>query len=426
MRILLTNRSLQQRGGSELYVRDVACALAARGLQPLAYAPRLGAVAEELRSRAVPVVERLELLAEPPDLIHGQHHLQTMAALLAFPGTPAIFVCHGWLPWDERPPRFPRILRYVAVDRLRRERLVSEEGIPPERVEVIANFVDLERFGRRAEPLPPRPRRALVFGNQPAPDSAYVQLVRAACEREGITLETAGFASGRPLDRPEEVLAGVDLVFARGRSAMEAMATGAAVILSDVEGLGPLVTPDRVEELAALNFGIGAFAGPHRLETLLGEIRRYQPADAAAVSDWIHRHAPLGPAVDRLVGLYRRVADEWAALRPEERGTDEARATSEYLQDLDGHLRRQSEAIAELHREGGRAHLAAAAEAERREAVSAALRSAEAGLDHLEAECRDLRDELALLRGTTAVRARDWLLRRRRLAELFRRIKPGG
>src|SRR2546430_4332475 len=31
--------------------------------------------------------------------------------------------CHGWLPWEETPPHFPRILRYVAVDHTCRDRL---------------------------------------------------------------------------------------------------------------------------------------------------------------------------------------------------------------------------------------------------------------------------------------------------------------
>src|SRR5204862_12908 len=103
-------------------------------------------------------------LEAAPDLIHGQHHLETMTAMLRFPGVPAIYVCHGWAPWQEAPPHSPRILRYLAVDHACRDRLVFEHGISEERVRVLFNFVDLERFGPRA-PLPARPARALVFSN---------------------------------------------------------------------------------------------------------------------------------------------------------------------------------------------------------------------------------------------------------------------
>ena len=125
MRVLITNNTLAVRAGSELYVRDLATALLDRGITPIAYSTQLGDVAEELRRATVPVIDDLDALATPPDLIHGQHHLETMTALLRFPGVPAIYFCHGWLPWEEMPPRFPRILRYIAVDHTCRDRGVS-------------------------------------------------------------------------------------------------------------------------------------------------------------------------------------------------------------------------------------------------------------------------------------------------------------
>ena len=176
MRVLLTNGALVNRAGSELYLLEVATRLLALGHSPVAYSPRLGPLAAELRAATIPVVDDLAAVAEPPDVIHGQHHLPAMTALLHFPGAPALFVSHGWAPWEEAPPRFPRILRYVAVDYTTRERLVSEAGIPPERVEVVLNFVDLVRFQPRG-PLPPAPRRALVFSNQ-ASEETYLPAVR--------------------------------------------------------------------------------------------------------------------------------------------------------------------------------------------------------------------------------------------------------
>ena len=52
-----------------------------------------------------------------------------MTAPLRFPGVPAVYVYHGWRPWEEAPPRFPRILRYIAVSRPCRDRLVFEHAI---------------------------------------------------------------------------------------------------------------------------------------------------------------------------------------------------------------------------------------------------------------------------------------------------------
>ncbi len=52
-----------------------------------------------------------------------------MAALARFPGVPAIYVCHGWLPWEETPPRHPRLRRYVTVSDFLCERLQDERGL---------------------------------------------------------------------------------------------------------------------------------------------------------------------------------------------------------------------------------------------------------------------------------------------------------
>ncbi len=164
LKVLITNNTLGNRAGTELYVRDLATALLDRGHSPVAYSQHQGNVAEDLRKLSIPVISDFSTLTSPPDIIHGHHHLETMTALLQFPRTPALYVCHGWLPWEELPPHFSRIRRYVAVDEACLDRLVVENDIPEEKVELLLNFVDLDRFKRR-EPLPPKPGRALIFSN---------------------------------------------------------------------------------------------------------------------------------------------------------------------------------------------------------------------------------------------------------------------
>jgi hypothetical protein len=274
------------------------------------------------------VVDDLASLAEPPDLIHGQHHLAAMTAMLHFPRVPGLFVCHGWLPWEETPPRFPRFLRYVAVDFTTRERLVSEGGIPPERVAVVLNFVDLDRF-RPRPPLPPRPRRALVLSNQ-ASEGTFLPAVREACARFDLALEVSGVAAESAVDRPEALLPGFDLVFAKARAAMEAMAVGAAVVLCDQAGAGPLVTSADFDRLRPLNFGIRTLRDPVTADFLASQIERYDAADAAEVSRRLRATAGIEAAADRLLGLYGEVLAEHR-----ERGNppdaEESRAAAAYL-----------------------------------------------------------------------------------------------
>lgn len=57
--VLLTNHTLGDRGGSDLFVRDVAASLLSRGHRPV-YSPLLGTVAEDLRVATVPVTSDLD------------------------------------------------------------------------------------------------------------------------------------------------------------------------------------------------------------------------------------------------------------------------------------------------------------------------------------------------------------------------------
>ena len=331
MRVLLTNNGLAMRAGTELYVRDVALGLLERGHQPVVYSTVLGDVAEELRRATVPVVDHLGKLAVAPDLIHGQHHLETVTALLHFPCVPAVYVCHGWLPWVEAPPRLPRILRWVAVDDTVHDRLVLESGIPPERVEVLLNFVDLARFKPRG-PLPSRPSRALVFSNL-ADERSHLPAVRKACRAADIEVDSIGKRAGRHAARPEEHLGAYDLVFAKGRAALEALAVGCAVVLCDRAGAGPLVTADGLARLRRLNFGIRALQKPVDAAWLAGQIERYDAADAARASATLRRECGSATSLDALVALYEDVLEEFAR-QPRPTPEQEGAAFAEYLRAL--------------------------------------------------------------------------------------------
>jgi len=335
LRILLTNRVLAQRTGTELYVREVAIGLLGRGHQPVVYSPRLGDVASELRTHTIPVVDDLTKTGEPPDIIHGHHGLETLTALLAFPRVPAISVCHSWVGWADEPVLFPRIHRYLAVDDTCRDRLVSEHGLPPERVDVVLNAVDLERFRPRA-PLPSRPTRALIFSNSSGEGAPHVRAIREACGHAGIAVDIAGFKSGAVLDRPEEALGAYDLVFAKARAAMEAAAVGAAVVLCDVAGAGPMVTTANLGTLRGMNFGMRALRDQPTVAKLRDEIARYDAADATAVSRQVRDIAGQDALVDQLIYVYAEVIAESQQREPDL--ASEQRAAAAYLRRLSPRL----------------------------------------------------------------------------------------
>jgi hypothetical protein len=327
--VLITNWTLAERGGSVLYTRDLALELLAQGHRPVVFSPEPGDVANELRAATVPVIDDLAALAHAPDVIHGNHHPELMLALLRFPEVPALHVCHAWATWDAAPPQFPRIQRYVAVDDTCRDWLICEQGIAPEQTQVVYNAVDLGRFEMRP-PLPARPRRALVFSNNDS-EHSYLAAVRQACTRAGLSLDVVGAGAGNCCARPEAILGNYDLVFAKARCALEALAVGAAVVLCDSLGCGPLVTRQNWETLRRLNFGRRALRTPVHPDTLMRVIAGYDAADAAEVCQAIRGCAGLDRAVARLVEAYRALIAVPRQTGPVESAAEWA-ATTAYLQ----------------------------------------------------------------------------------------------
>ena len=328
MKILIANATLATLTGTETYVRDLAIGLLRRGHAPIVYAPELGEIARQLRLATVPVVDDLRNVGVTPDVIHGNHNTELMSALLHFPNVPAVFFCHSWTDWISVPPVHPRILAYVAVDEACRDRLLYEHAIPEKKVFVSLNSVDLDRFRARA-PLPDKPQRALVFSNG-ANQWTHLPAVKEACARAGIELDVIGAGLNQENPQPEAVLGNYDLVFAKARCALEALVVGAAVIICDARGSGPLVTTEALEKLRRLNFGIRTQSEPVTVDGLLREIARYDTQDAAEVSRRLRGGSGVDAAVDDVLAAYEQAISDFRngpAPDPEE----EARAAADYL-----------------------------------------------------------------------------------------------
>lgn len=334
LRILITNLRLEGWTGTELFLRDLARGLIKAGHRPVIYSPRLGPLAAEIRKETIPVVDNLSQLSAPPDIIHGQHVNETLTALLHFQRTPALYFCHDWYFPEDYPPRFPRILRYVTVDDQCYDKLVWEYGVPEERVHIVCQFVDLERFVPRS-PLPARPGRAAVLCNH-TKDNDHLRAAREACARHGITLDVYGAGVGNVCVRPEETLRDYDVVFAKGRAALEAAAVGAAVVVYWWRRLGPMVTTRDLDRLRADGFGIRSMSpqlSPEEFGRSIEQaLEEYAPEDAAEVSRRVRASAGRDMAVSTLLGLYEEVISEYAAT-PCDRET-EGRAAAAHVRNI--------------------------------------------------------------------------------------------
>jgi hypothetical protein len=342
MRILFTNNTLAERAGTELFVRDVAIELVRRGHEVAAFSLVLGDVAAEMREQQVFVSDSLGALPWRPDVIHGHHHPETMGALLRFPDSPALFISHGWIPWVEIPPVHPRILQYFAVDVPTRATAAKRTKLAPDRIRLLPAFVDLNRFQPRP-PLPAKPGRALILSNY-AQEGTPLALIEEACAVAGIAVDTYGFGVGRVIEKPETLLAQYDLVFAKGRSALEAAAVGNAVVVCDPAfGVGPMLDSRNAAALRTLEGDYQKLYRPLGVAAVLEEIGKYDPAESAAVCRIARATVGLERTVNLLFEAYQQLTVNFAKVTPD--NAAEAAAESDYLLWVARHIKEHPAAL---------------------------------------------------------------------------------
>lgn len=310
LRILITHPSLDDQSGSVLYVRDLALGLLRSGHLPVLFTTARGTIGAQLHNATVPVVDDLSKVADTPDIIIGNGHPELMTALMRFRQTPAIHVCHAWDHWITLPPELERVRRVAAVDITCRDWLACEQGVAPERIRIIQNAVDVDRFRPRSA-LPPKPRHALVFSSYFTEANGLIA-IRNACSTLGMSLDVVGAGVGNLHTRPEDILGNYDIVFAKARCALEAMAVGTAVVLANPGVAGPLVDPDNLGFLWERNFGRRALDRPLTEDYLLQQISRYDPSRSALVSERVRAEGNLDHFVDKMVALCNEVIAEHA------------------------------------------------------------------------------------------------------------------
>ena len=307
MKVLLTTLELGSYSGLPLYTRDVALELKRQGHAPEIYALNKGRVSQELVAANIPVAESPSHIKTQPDIIHGQHRVSTLISIKQFRRTPGMFICHNHTFWGDQAPFHPRILRYFGVSRVCMERL-RKDGVPENMIRFLGNFVDTNRFLPRP-PLPSKPRKALVFSNY-ATDQTHLPAVAEACRRASLDLDVIGMHAKYVPD-PENTLGKYDIIFAKGRAAIESMAVGAAVILCDFSGVGPMVTLSEFDKLRLMNFGFQTLTQPLHPENILSQIARYDPEEALLIRNLVRSTASLHKAVKNLVATYHAIIEDY-------------------------------------------------------------------------------------------------------------------
>ncbi|NUS22542.1 MAG: glycosyltransferase [Mesorhizobium sp.] len=312
MRVLITNLSVAQNSGTESVVELLADGLRGAGHQTMLLTTNLGDMADRMRRRGHHVVDRIAEIVDKPDIIHGQHLTPCLTALARFPDVPAVFSCHSSFFEVEAPMLHPQICHWIAVDEACRAKCLSR-GIPEDKLDLIYNAVDLERF-RSRQPLPARPRRGLLLTK----NFEHQQAVREACARTGIQLDELGPATNRYSNQIEKDLLSYDVVFATARMAIEAAAVGCSIVVCDARGFAGILDTRSMESWRRANLGVSLLNRPTTVENLMAAISSYNADDAAAVSAYFRDAAGSSYFVHEHLRIYDQVLRAGLRATPEE------------------------------------------------------------------------------------------------------------
>lgn len=348
MKILITNNTLASLGGSEWVVVELARALASRGHQVAACSSQIGEAGSMLKGMSIPVIHDPFNSPFKPDVIHGQHHLDTMRALCAFPDVPAIYHCHGYLPWVEGPPVHPRILYYVGMCSVVSDHIRFSLGLPDQNVITVPNWVDLDRFRFVRNPRQ-KPQNALLYLRSFDRTGWHASQLCNAFESMGIKLDL--WLPQGDTRAPEVMLHEYDIVLASGRSAIEAMASGCAVLPISPSACLDLVDQNNFDLLQSQNFSPRLNTGHFNAESIINAISSYDPGRISAVTAVVRSKCALDAATDVLESLYVKTAEDFSTQDDlsSARFTNELPALAKYIQFIMPMVRDRERLLVENH-----------------------------------------------------------------------------
>lgn len=221
MKILVTNNTLNEIGGSETYAYAVIDELNKRdNVSVVGYSPNIGFIGNLLRNKNVTIVNSLDMYDDSYfDLILASH-TSTINAIKRFRGC-KIQTCHGIYPPLEQPVF--GMNSYVSISEEVYYHL-ARNGINST---IIHNGVDCNRFFPKTR-INERPKKILSL----AQSDELNYMLKNVCDKMNIEFIALNKFIN-PVFDVENIINGVDLVISLGRGVYESMACGRNVLILD-------------------------------------------------------------------------------------------------------------------------------------------------------------------------------------------------
>ncbi len=322
MKILLATHALDHPGGSETYLLTVAFALERLGHEVTIDTLEPGAMSELADQSGLRVVISEHKLDDAYDAIIGQDGIMSYALAERFPSARHLFVAHSADYAVQYPPQLPGTVGAVVAFNERVAARLESLAHCPQLIR-LRQPIDTWRFTLRP-PLPERPQRLTVLSNYLYGER--LETVRRAAGEMGMNFTLIGSSEGgKPTLSPEEGLRRSDVVFALGRSALEAMACGCAVYVLGHFASDGWVTQDSYPALERDGFASLATERAVDVETLCADLANYDPKMGAVNRSLVVRNHEAGKHAAELVSALRALIPEEPASASERRLPELAR-----------------------------------------------------------------------------------------------------
>lgn len=348
MKILFATNHFWNYTGSELNLVGLARAMAARGHEVACHAfivsPAMGANLQAMGLRLLPEEDGV-LTQFEPDAVFCQHHSMAAMVRARLPTLPMVLAHLGVEVELEQSPLIDAgVGLHLAISEEMRDRLVAQ-GVPSDKVRIFRNAIDnslyLHEAGAGAR------QEALLFSYKLREEAT--SLIATVTQGFGMTLDTSSLTT-HGVQAPAAVaarLGAAGLVFASGRSALEAAMGGAAVVVLGPKGLDGALTSQTWRTLAQANFS----GRRHRLaltaEPLRQAIAQALQSDIEATQAAVRAEFSLDARAEELETLLRALPNSGLSARELELN----RRLSQLLRDQKLLAMQQRDADRELERE---------------------------------------------------------------------------
>ena len=283
VRFVLGNRLMGFAGGTETHLVTVGHELLRLGHEVVIYSPEhVGPFADHARRRGIEVLGELRELPGECDVVFAQDGLVVYDLAERYQQALMVFRVCGDVFDFQSPPATEGVvdLAVVLSDRYARLAQACAVKAPLLRLRVPVDIDRLVPVGA----IRARPRRAVILGNYPD----RVQIVREAWGRYGVEVSQVGGAQQRY--DIAAALESADIVVAKARAALDAMACGRAVYVYDTFGGDGWVTPEMYAEMEADTFAGQATDRVVGVAELERDLADYHPGMGMANRDLVVQH----------------------------------------------------------------------------------------------------------------------------------------